>query len=111
MASNEAFQCKVEKLPDDAQGNKVTNVTCHGRLVYDSASQMKEAVKPLIPIGGRIIVDLSGLTYMDSTGLGTLVGLKATAINQGLCKLEYVNMTPRIMELLRLTSLTKLFAS
>jgi anti-sigma B factor antagonist len=111
MTSNGAFQCEVEKLADDAQGNKVTNVMCHGRLVYDNAAQMKEAVKPLIPLGGRIIVDLSDLSFMDSTGLGTLVGLKATALNQGLCKLEYVNMTPRILELLRLTSLTKLFAS
>ena len=48
---------------------------------------------------------------MDSSGLGALVGLKASAINQGLCILELKNMTPRILELLRITHLTQMFSS
>jgi anti-anti-sigma regulatory factor len=48
--------------------------------------------------------------HLDSSGLGALVGLKASAINQGLCILEFVNMTPRILELLRITHLTKMFS-
>jgi anti-anti-sigma factor len=46
---------------------------------------MKDVVKPLIPEGGRIVIDLGDLSYMDSTGLGALVSLKASAIKQGLC--------------------------
>jgi anti-sigma B factor antagonist len=111
MTAASAFQCEVEKLPNDSQGNKVTTVKCHGRLVTDTAAQIKEAVKALIPEGGRIVVDLSDLSYLDSTGLGTLVGLKASAINQGLCILEFVNMTPRVLDLLRITNLTKMFSS
>lgn len=48
---------------------------------------------------------------MDSTGFGTLEGLKASVINHGLCRLEFVEMTPRVLERLRLTNLTKLFVS
>jgi anti-anti-sigma regulatory factor len=48
---------------------------------------------------------------LDSSGLGALVGLKVSAINQGLCILEFANMTPRVMELLRITRLTQMFSS
>lgn len=89
----------------------VTTIKCHGKLVSDTASQMKGAVKPLIPLRGRIVIDLGDVTYLDSSGLGTLVGLKASAINQGLCILEFANMTPRVMDLLRITRLTQMFSS
>jgi anti-anti-sigma factor len=111
MTSNGSFNCEIEKLPDDEQGNKVTIVKCHGRLVSQSAGEMKDTVKPLIPAGGRIVVDLSDVSYLDSTGLGALVSLKASAIKQGLCILEFSNMTPRVLELLRITNLTKMFSS
>jgi hypothetical protein len=39
-----------------------------------------------------------------------LVGLKVSAINKGLVKLELVNLSPRVSELLKLTSLTGWFA-
>jgi anti-anti-sigma factor len=111
MASNDSFRYEIEKPGDDQHGNKVTNIKCHGRLVSDNAGEMKELVKPFIPLGGRIVIDLSDVNYLDSSGLGALVGLKASAIKQGLCILEFVNMTPRIMELLRLTHVEKIFSS
>jgi anti-anti-sigma factor len=112
MAPDNSFHCEVEKLNEkDEHGNQVTVVMCHGRLISGTASAVKEAVKPLIPLGGRIVVDLGDVNQLDSSGLGTLVGLKASAINQGLCILEFANMTPRVLELLRLTRLTQLFSS
>jgi anti-anti-sigma factor len=111
MEPPRSFHCEVEKSPDDQHGNKVTTIKCHGRLVIDNASQIKEVVKPLLPLGGRIIIDLGDLSYLDSSGLGALVGLKASAIKQGLCILEFVNMTPRVLELLRITRLTQIFSS
>jgi anti-sigma B factor antagonist len=113
MASNAPapFRYELEKSADDSHGNKVTTVKCHGRLVTDSAGEIKDVVKPLIAEGGRIVVDLSDVSYLDSTGLGALVSLKATAIKQGLCILEFVNMTPRILELVRITNLAQLFSS
>jgi hypothetical protein len=40
-----------------------------------------------------------------------LVGLKASAIKQGMCILEFENMTPRVLELLRITNLLQMFSS
>jgi len=112
MASGGPFHCEVEKSNDkDEHGNRVTTVKCHGRLVSDTASELKEVARPLIPLGGRIVIDLGDVNYLDSSGLGALVGLKASAIKQGLCILEFANMTPRVMELLRVTRLTQMFSS
>ena len=110
--SDRSLRCEVEKSKDkDGYGNEVVTVRCQGSLVSETSGVIKDAVKPLIPLGGRIIIDLSNVDYMDSSGLGTLVGLKASALHQGLCMLELSNITPRVLELLRLTNLTQLFTS
>jgi anti-anti-sigma factor len=112
MASDVPFHCEIEKLKDkDEGGNQVTIVKCHGRLVGGNVDQIKEQVKPLIPLGGRIVIDVGDLNYLDSAGLGALVGLKVSAIRQGYCILELANMTPRVLELLRITHLTQMFSS
>jgi anti-anti-sigma factor len=112
MSPDRAFHCEVEKSSGkDERGNQVTAVKCHGRLISETAGEVKEVVKPLISQGGRIIVDLADVSQLDSSGLGALVGLKASAINQGYCILEFKNMTPRVLELLRITHLTQMFSS
>jgi anti-anti-sigma factor len=57
------------------------------------------------------VLDLTDVTYMDSSGLGTLVGLKVSAMKEGYVKLELVNLSQRVKELLRLSNLTQLFSS
>ena len=59
----------------DENGDQVTTITCHGDLVSDNAGEIKELVRSLIPLGGRIIIDLSDVKHLDSAGLGALVGL------------------------------------
>ena len=112
MTPDGSFHGEVEKSTGkDEQGNLVTTVKCHGRLVSDTSPKIKEIVQPLIPLGGRIVIDLGDISYLDSSGLGALVGLKASAIRQGLCILEFANMTPRVLELLRITNLMQIFSS
>jgi anti-anti-sigma factor len=104
------FHYEVQKSEDEIGGG-VTTIICHGRLLGENTGQVKELVKPLIPLGGRIVLDLTDLSYLDSSGLGTLVGLKVSAVKEGYCKLELVNLSPRVKELLRLSNLTQLFSS
>lgn len=105
-----AFRYELEES-EDATGWKTTTIRCHGRLVSQNAGEVKELVKPLILRGGRIVIDLADVNYLDSSGLGALVGLTVSALNQGLCKLELENLTPRIKELLSMTNLLQLFSS
>jgi anti-anti-sigma factor len=89
----------------------VATVTCRGELVNQTANQLKEVVKPLIAEGGKIVLDFKDVTFVDSMGLGSLVGLKVSAIGSGYCSLELEHLMPRVQELLRLTKVADLFKS
>ncbi len=104
------FHCEVEKSGDVTTG-RLAKVICHGVLVNQTSGELKDVVKALIAEGGRIILDLEDVDYVDSLGLGTLVGLKVSAVHHGYCTLEFEHLTPRVQELLRLTKLTDLFKS
>ncbi len=58
-------------------------VRCHGRLVSGGTDILFTEVKPLIPESKRIVLDLTDLEYVDSTGLGTLVRLYVSAKSAG----------------------------
>jgi len=111
MARDGSFRWELEKSKDEVENGKhVTTIRCHGELVSNTAGEMKEVVRPLILPGSRVIIDLGDVRHVDSAGLGALVGLKTSAIKQ-LCPLELANMTPGVLELLRMTHLTQLFSS
>jgi anti-anti-sigma factor len=111
MTDANSFQYVIENSADQSRDNRITTIKCRGRIVGENAHEIKDLVKPLLAEGGRIVVDLSDVNYLDSSGLGALVGLKVSAINQGLCILEFANMTPRVLELMRLTGLAKLMTT
>lgn len=110
-APGTAFQYQVEEIRDEQRDFTVTTIKCHGKLTSDNADEIRKLVQPLIQRGGRIALDFADLQYLDSSGLGAIVGLKVSAINRGLCVLELVNLTPRVKELLRITNLLQMFSS
>jgi anti-sigma B factor antagonist len=83
-------------------------VTCHGKLVADGCSTLYATVHPLIGEYKRIVLDLTDLAYMDSMGIGTLVGLYVSAKSRG-CELPLINLGKRVRELLGLTHLLSVF--
>jgi anti-anti-sigma factor len=107
-AGQHTFHCEVEKSVDPVTG-RAAKVICHGSLVNQTSGELKDVVKPLIAEGGRIILDFADIKLVDSLGLGTLVGLKVSAISQGYCTLEFEHLSERVQELLRLTKLTAMF--
>jgi anti-anti-sigma factor len=109
-AGPHTFHCEIEKSGDSTTG-RVSRVACHGSLVNQTAGDLKDAIKPLIAEGGRIILDFGDVSFVDSLGLGTLVGLKVSALHQGYCTLEFDHLTPRVQDLLRITKLTDMFKS
>lgn len=56
----------------------VAVLACEGRLNMVSAPRLKSAIEKAVDEGGtKVIVDLAETTFIDSSGLGTLIaGLK-----------------------------------
>ena len=82
---------------------------CTGRLVYgDEAAAFRDRVKKMLLGTNQIVVNLSGMEYIDSGGLGTLVGLLASTRNRH-GEIKLVRPTKRVTDLLRQTRLDTVF--
>ena len=58
----------------------VTVLTCTGRIVEgDEATTLESSVKKLLPWQPYIVVDVAGVTFVDSCGLGMLLRLRTLA--------------------------------
>jgi anti-sigma B factor antagonist len=87
---------------------QVAVVKCTGRLVNETTGELKDLVKSLFPTTRHVVLDLTDLNYMDSSGLGMLVQLKFSAANAK-TRLELINISARIKDLLRLAKLQQVF--
>jgi anti-sigma B factor antagonist len=91
----------------EVTGN-VARVRLHGKLVMGVTNLLHDRVKKLIPEHNRIVLDLSGLTHMDSSGLGALAALFVSARSAG-CSLELMNLSHGIQKVLSLTNMLSVF--
>ncbi len=85
-----------------------TVVRCNGRIVSATSGDLQNTVRALIPGTKRLVLDLTNVSYMDSSGLGALVGIYLTAKRQE-CELKLINLNQRLKELFRLTRLAQIF--
>jgi anti-sigma B factor antagonist len=87
----------------------VSIVDCRGRLLFgDEASALRDTVKNLLAETKNVVINLADTTYIDSGGLGTLVGLYSSAQhNGGMVKLA--KLQQRVVDLLQVTKLLTVF--
>ena len=83
-------------------------VKCKGRLVFGQTDILKDGVRDLLPKSKRVVVDLSEVNFMDSSGLGTVVRLYVSAKTSH-CELQLVNLTPQVRKLFGITRILSLF--
>jgi len=80
-----------------------------GEVVAGSGVVLNDTIRELAKKGEkRILINLAGVTYVDSSGVGQLAGACATARNQGV-ELKFLNPTNQIQILLKITRLDTLF--
>src|ERR1700761_3101200 len=84
-------------------------VKLNGRLVLGVNDVLYTRVKALMPDSKRIVLDLTNLSRVDSTGLGTLVRLSVSA-RSAHCSLELINLGKQVRQLLGVTNLISVFA-
>ena len=87
----------------------VTIVDSRGRLLFgDEAAALRDLVKNLLADTKNIVINLGETTYIDSGGLGTLVGLYTSARNGG-ATVKLANLQQRVVDLLQVTKLLTVF--
>jgi anti-sigma B factor antagonist len=81
-----------------------------GEVDVATAPRLRERLVDLVTEGNhRIVVDLENVDFLDSTGLGVLVGaLKRVRTHDG--DLALVCTQPRILKVFEITGLTKVFS-
>lgn len=84
----------------------IVKVTGEITLKKSRNAMLLDKVRNLIQQGHtNVLVDLAGVSYIDSAGLGELVQTHSTVKNHG-GSLKLLNPTKRLLELLVLTRLT-----
>lgn len=70
---------------------------------------LRNAVHEVIAGGSKqILIDLSGVTTMDSSGVGELVSTFTTVTNRG-GKLKLLHLPPKIQDIMQVTQLITVF--
>ncbi|MBP1622411.1 MAG: anti-anti-sigma factor [Acidobacteria bacterium] len=83
---------------------------CSGKITLgEGTMSIRNTVKDLLQSGAKkILLNLSGITYLDSAGVGELVGCFVTAGNAG-GKLKLLGLTGKLREVLTITKLLTVF--
>ena len=89
--------------------NEIMGINIEGEIDVYTSPKVKEALNDLINKGHyNLIVNLEGVSYIDSTGLGVLIGaLKRVKENNGDIRLICNNM--QIKKIFDITGLVKIF--
>jgi anti-sigma B factor antagonist len=88
---------------------QIVILTLSGRLTVSEAPELRVKVQALAAAGHlKVVLDLSHIDYIDSIGLGAMVG-SAASLNKRGGALKLVNPNKRNAELLLMTQLNTLF--
>lgn len=100
---------RLETGTKDINGWKVLDVS--GEIDVYTAPQFKEAVNQLINAGQKdLIIDMSRVTYMDSSGFGTLLSATKRLRPEG-GSVNLVACNSAIDRMLRITRLNTIFGT
>jgi anti-sigma B factor antagonist len=90
--------------------NEVTILDLKGKITLGEGDEaLKDKINSLIHQNRkRILLNLEGVPYIDSAGLGEIVRTYTTVSRQG-GQLKLVNLTKRITDLLAITKLLTVF--
>lgn len=90
------------------EGVEIINL--QGKITIGAGdTQLREVITNTISSGtNKILLDMSGVTTIDSSGIGELVGAFTTVANRG-GKLKLLHLPAKLNELLHVTQLITVF--
>jgi len=91
----------------DAGG--VTVIACQGHITFgEGATALREKLKLALNSSRRIVLNLAGVSYIDSGGLGTMVGVYSSARSAG-ADIKLSGLGQRLRDVLQVTKLVTVF--
>jgi anti-sigma B factor antagonist len=84
-------------------------VRCTGRITSDTTQSLKATVKPLFSVSKRVVLDLTDVNYLDSSGLGAIIGLYTSAKFAN-CQLKLIYSNESLKKLFSITRLDQVLA-
>src|SRR5262245_9036586 len=94
-------------VPSNA--DEVSVVHLSGVIYFgEESAALRLFIKDLLVRSRQIVIDLAGVTHIDSGGLGTLVALHASARKSG-GEIKLANLTNHPKEVLQITKLVTIF--
>src|SRR5688572_25344415 len=108
-AGGETVDLSLSTRTESGPGGERTVVVVGGEIDVYTAPKLREQLIDLVSSGQyHLVVDMEGVEFLDSTGLGVLVGgLKRVRAHEG--SLRLVCTQERILKIFRITGLTKVF--
>jgi anti-sigma B factor antagonist len=85
-------------------------ISLQGKITIGSGdTQLREVISNALSAGkNKVLLDMSGVTTIDSSGIGELVGSYTTVTNRG-GKLKLLHLPAKLNELLHVTQLITVF--
>lgn len=91
------------------QSEQVSLIDLHGRLTFFEVGILRENITRLVREGRKqMVLNLSGLQYLDSSGIGELARLYVMVVKSG-GEMKVVGLSPKIEEVLKITHLYQVF--
>jgi anti-sigma B factor antagonist len=91
------------------QVGQVSVVEVSGKLTSMESGALSNSIAQLLKDGRKqILLNLTGLTYLDSSGIGDLVRTYMTVIKRG-GEMKVVGLTDKVEEILKITQLYQVF--
>ena len=107
MAANPVIRPAELRLEPETKGSE-TIVRATGRITSTTSATLEQTLRDLVSTNKRVVLDLTGVDYIDSSGLGALVSVYMHAARTT-CDLAIANPKPRISDLFGRSRLASVF--
>jgi len=108
--SKRLLEVAMNMTTSTQQVGGITVVNISGRIVLgEENAALRELFRDLLSKGHRqILLNLGNVNYIDSTGVGTLVGA-LTSVKKENGELKLLNLTNKVRDIMRITKLHTVF--
>jgi anti-sigma B factor antagonist len=91
------------------QAGPISLVDLSGRLTSFEIGLLRDSISRLLKQGRKsMVMNLSGLEYLDSSGIGGLARIYVSVVKQS-GQMKVIGLSPKVEEILKITQLYQVF--